>query len=279
MLVPPSVPYLSSRPSADGRVVLFGAPLDLTETFRRGTHLAPDRIRVVSDVLESYSPTLRRDLSELDLADAGNLDLDGLEMGAALARIEGCVAAVRRVGFPIMLGGEHTASLAAFAAIKGRFPDAALLHVDAHLDMRESYLGVEVGHATWLYHVGRRWGLENVIQLGVRSGTREEYQLAADCAYSSPGLTLPSALRETFARRQLYVTIDIDVLDPSCAPGTGCPEPGGARFDELLTLLYSLHGLPVVGMDVVEVLPAVDHGDITSVAAAKLVREAALLFG
>lgn len=277
-LQPPSVPFLACRQSAEGRAVVFGAPLDLTESFRIGTRLAPQRIRQVSDVLETYSPGLDRDLEDLRLADAGDLDLEGKSLSEALGAIEQTVARLRAVGLPIMLGGEHTVSLPAFNAMKRVYPDAMLLQLDAHLDLREAYEGQAQGHATWLYHAGQRWGFDHIVQLGVRSGTRDEYQLASTCLWSSRSLELPAHIRARLQTRPLYVTIDIDVLDPSCAPGTGCPEPGGPRYDELESLLHSLAGMHVIGVDVTEVLPEADHGNITSVAAAKLVRDAALLF-
>lgn len=279
MLIPPSVRFLSSRPSTDGRVIVFGAPLDVSESFRSGACAAPERIRQVSDVLETYSPTLQRDLDDLDLADAGDLDLGGLPDASALELIEQTVSELCSRGLPIMLGGEHTATLSAFNAVAGRFSDLLLLHLDAHMDLRERYEGRDLGHASWLFHLASRWGFERVLQLGVRSGTREEYALASKLAWSSSSLHLPEHLLARIADRPCYLTIDIDVLDPAYAPGTGCPEPGGPNFSELLDVLYALRASRVVAVDVMEVLPAADHGDITSVAAAKLVREAALLFG
>ncbi|MBI4492546.1 MAG: agmatinase [Chloroflexi bacterium] len=273
------MPFLASRPATEGQVVLIGAPLDLTESFRPGTCLAPQRIRQASDVLETYSPHLERDLIDLQLADAGDLELDGLPLPEALATIDAAVAQVRTVGLPIILGGEHTATLAALSAIQRAFPGTMLLHLDAHLDLREAYQGETLGHATWAYHAGQRWGFDQIVQLGVRSGTRAEYRQAAACAWSSPGLDLPVRVRQRLARGPVYLSIDIDVLDPACAPGTGCPEPGGPRYAEVEWLLHSLAGLQVVGVDVMEVLPEVDPAGITAVAAAKLVREAALLFG
>jgi agmatinase len=279
MFIPPSVPFLSSRPSIEGQVILFGAPLDATESFRNGTEQAPARIRAVSDVLETYSPTLDRDLESLHFVDAGDLDLHGHSVDGALARIERATDQVVRWGLPIMLGGEHTATLPAFNAVARVYPDVLLLHFDAHMDMRERYEGRDIGHATWLYHVAARWGFERIIQAGIRSGTRDEFALARRLMWSSPSLDLPQHVQGALERRPCYVSIDIDVLDPACAPGTGCPEPGGPTFAELLAALHALRGSRVVGIDVMEVLPAVDHADITSIAAAKLVRETALLFG
>lgn len=275
----PSPAFLSSRPGDFGRVTLLGAPLDLTESFRSGTHGAPPRIRAVSDVLESYSPLVQRDLDELDFVDGGDVDLAGLDVAAALEAIEAEVAAAARHGLVLLLGGEHTATLGAFRGVKAVHPAALLVQVDAHLDIRDRYDGSSLTHATWVHRAGEEFGFEQIVQLGARSGAREEWRTARRCAHSGRELELPRSVRDRLGRRPVYVSIDIDVLDPAHAPGTGCPEPGGVSFRELESFLHSLRGLHVVGLDVMEVLPDADPADVTAVAAAKLVREAALLFG
>jgi agmatinase len=146
--------------------------------------------------------------------------------------------------------------------------------------MRPDYDGQPFTHATWLHHVGLEFGFENIHQVGLRSGDRAEWQLARSrTAWSTTDLHLPTSVRERIGRLPVYVSIDIDVLDPSHAPGTGCPEPGGVTFRELADFLYNLEGLNVVGLDVMEVSPSLDPANITAAAAAKLVREAILLFG
>lgn len=277
---PPEPPFLASRPGGFGRVTLLGLPLDRTESCRPGVGAAPGRIRVVSDWIESYSPVLDRDLAELDFVDRGDVALEGLALEAALEACAAEVAEVARHGLALLLGGEHTASLAGYSGVKAVHPGAWLVQLDAHLDIRERYLdGSPLTHATWVYRAGERFGFERIVQLGVRSGDRVEWQTARRCGYASMELALPAVLRQRIGRDPVYVTIDIDVLDPAHAPGTGCPEPGGVTFRELQAFLHSLAGLNVVALDVMEVSPPTDPADITALAAAKLVREAALLFG
>jgi agmatinase len=187
--------------------------------------------------------------------------------------------AARQSSLAIMLGGEHTASLGGFRGLKRVYDDAVILQADAHLDMRPEYDGQALTHATWLNHVGHEFGFSTVHQVGVRSGERREWDLARHrTAWSSTELLLPDSVRESIGRRPVYVSIDIDVLDPAHAPGTGCPEPGGVTFRELEAFLHGLADLRVVAMDVMEVSPNLVGANITAAAAAKLVREAILLF-
>ena len=282
----PAIRYLASSPDlragdAVAAAAIFGAPLELTESFRGGTHGGPAAVRYMSEGLESYSPVLDRDLEDFLTRDLGDLTLDGLEMHDALDRISGAMAhAASQARVAIMIGGEHTASLGAFRGVKRAYPDAVILQVDAHLDMRPDYEGRALTHATWLHHVGQEFGFGIVHQAGLRSGDRHEWDTARrETAWSSTELSLPATVRERIGHLPVYVSIDIDVLDPAHAPGTGCPEPGGVTFRELATFLYDLEGLRVVALDVMEVSPNLDAANITAAAAAKLVREAILLFG
>jgi len=236
----------------------------------------------MSDSLESYSPVLDRDLTDLTIADLGDLDtLNALGVEAALAAIaSGSAHAVSAAKLAVMLGGEHLGSLGGFRGVARVYPDAVIIQADAHLDMRPDYDGQPFTHATWLNHVGQEFGFARIHQVGLRSGDRAEWGLArSQTAWSSTDLSLPLAVRERIGRLPVYVSIDIDVLDPAHAPGTGCPEPGGVTFRELAAFLYSLEDLHVVTVDVMEVSPNLDQANITAAAAAKLVREAILLFG
>ena len=260
---------------------LFGAPLDITESFRAGAEAGPAAVRSMSDALETYSPVLIRDLEDLVVQDLGDLQLAPLDMPAALAQIADAMAlAARRAKLAVMIGGEHTASLGGFRGIKRVYPDAVILQADAHLDMRPEYDGLAISHATWLNHVGQEFGFDVVHQVGLRSGDRHEWQTARRrTAWSTTELSLPLAVRAAIGQRPVYMSIDIDVLDPAHAPGTGCPEPGGVTFRELVDFVYGLESLRVVGLDVMEVSPNFDGANITAAAAAKLIREAILLFG
>jgi agmatinase len=235
----------------------------------------------MSDSLETYSPSLDRDLEDVALLDLGDVALDGASMEDALELITDAMAdAARRATLGIMIGGEHTASLAGYRGIKRIYPDARLVMADAHLDIRQQYEGERLTHASWLYQAGEQFGFEGLVQLGLRSGERAEWRTARErTLWSSTELVLPPHVRARLEGQPVYLSIDIDVLDPAHAPGTGCPEPGGVTFRDLAAFLYSLAGLRVVGLDVMEVSPNLDPANITAAAAAKLVREAALLFG
>ena len=276
---PPSVRFWGSGSEHGARYFLFGAPLDLTASGRPGTASGPAAVRRASHNIESYSPTLDGDLFDARLCDLGDLELGGLGLKASLARIERATADLAERGIPIMVGGEHTATLAAFRAVRREHPEAALISLDAHLDLADELDGKRLAHGTWGARLGDEWGLDCLALLGVRSGTRAEWQRARACAHASPDLALPDDLRARLRARPIYLSVDIDVADPAAAPGTGVPEPGGPDARELLRFLYSLADLDLVALDVMEVLPAIDPAGITATLAAKLIREAAILFG
>jgi agmatinase len=256
-----------------GALTLSGVPYDATASFRRGSRFAPEAIRWASDSIETYSPLLRRDLDTVPFVDAGDLPVEGL--GAPKM-----VSVVRRhlgTGVPFLLGGEHTVTLAGVRALTPRYPDLVVIQWDAHTDLREEDRGSPLTHATVMRHL-LNTGCP-LVQLGVRAGTRAEFDVAhRRSLHISRGVALPPSLLETLKGRPLYLTVDVDVLDPAVAPGTGNPEPDGAAYPELLSALLSLAGHRIVGMDLVEVCPPCDPTGATAVMAATLVREMILLF-
>ena len=268
--------FLGARPpgaGAPGGLALFGIPYDATASFRRGSRFGPDAIRWASDSIETYSPALDRDLADVPFTDAGDLAVGGLDPAAMVRSVRRQVPPC----VPIVLGGEHTITLGVVQALTPRYPDLAVIQWDAHTDLREEYDGRRIAHAT----VMRRLldGGVPVAQLGIRAGTREEFDLArARALCCDAGAAVPPEVLARLSGRPLYLTVDIDVLDPSEAPGTGNPEPMGARFADLLEALRGLTGYRIVGMDVVEVAPPCDPSGRTAVLAASLVREMILLF-
>ena len=260
---------------------IVGAPYEATECFRAGAAGGPAAIRRMSDSLETYSSVLEADLEDVTIVDNGDVELEGADVDGALGRIEAAfAAAVQASALAVMLGGEHTVSLAAYRAVRWLHPEAALVQVDAHADLRAQWEGRAITHASWTHQAGVEFGFDNIYQLGVRSLAREEWDAARlRVAWHNEALTFPDTVAAQLRRRPVYLTIDIDVLDPAAAPGTGCPEPGGVTFRDLQHLLYVLGAFDVVAFDVVEVAPRLDPAEITAAAAAKLVREAILLFG
>jgi agmatinase len=279
---PPEARFWGSSSDADARFCLFGAPLDLTGSGRLGTGKAPPAVRRASHNIESYSPRLDGDLFDADLADLGDLDLAGLPMEQALAEIERQTTDVLGgEGYPpvpIVVGGEHTIALAVGRAVKQRYPDAVIISLDAHLDLADELDGRKVAHGTWACRLGEELGgFGDFVMLGMRSGTRDEWDRSKFCLWQSPDVEMTDQLRGLIQDRPVYLSVDIDVLDPSAAPGTGTPEPPGISSADLFRFLYSLEGLNVVALDVNEILPDVDPAGITAITGAKLIREAAIL--
>lgn len=282
MILPPSpYPFLASKPGCAGQVTLLGAPLDRTGSFRPGSAEGPSGIRWASENLETYSPYLDLDLEDMCLGDLGDLDFSGLSLEQAIDRIEQEVGSLLDTGtIPLLLGGEHTIAFPTARAVLRRFPDALILHFDAHADLRPSYEGEKFSHAAWAYHVGTEFGFDRLIQLGIRSGLREEFQLGRQrSGYFSMEISIPDDVRARLAAHPVYLSLDIDVLDASVVPGTGTPEAGGATYAELMSVLYSLSSLHLVAMDINEVAPPLDPTGASSAVAAKIARELILLFG
>jgi len=260
---------------AESLAVIIGCPLDITSSFRPGTRFAPQVIRDVSWGLETYSPRLDRDLEDLRICDVGDISLPQGDPEGALGLIQGYLATV--IGdkkFPILLGGEHLISLAVVRELARHHRNLAVIQLDAHADFRQEYLGDALSHATVMRRIADILGGENIFQLGIRSGTREEMRSAR----AMGSLTEVQETLRRAAGRPAYLTVDLDILDPAIAPGVGVPEPGGLTFDECISLISELSSLNVQGFDVVELSPPYDPTQQSAMAAAKLIRELILQF-
>ena len=270
--------FLGAGAASAGGWVIFGAPLDATGSFRPGSRFGPAAIRGASPVLEDWSPALGRGLSDRPFADLGDLDLPPADVSASLGVIE---ATVREIGGegrrPLMLGGEHLVTWPAVTAVAASHPELAVVQLDAHCDLRDDYMGRRASHATVMRRVSEVVSPTRCFQLGLRSGTQEEWAFARTETRSTGRTVLPADWWEDLRHRPVYLTVDIDVADPAYAPGTGTPEPGGATSAELLAAIDALEPLRIVGADVVEVAPAYDAGGITAALAAKVVREILLM--
>jgi agmatinase len=219
-----------------------------------------------------------RDLEDVALADLGDLDLAGLHGADAMEKIAAEAHRIAGDGvFLLSLGGDHSVSIGTTAGVKRVHPDLVHVVFDAHMDLRESYDGSEYSHACGTRHMAQRGP---TALLGVRSGSREEYQDAPKLlTYHSDDVALPADVRDAFADKPVFVSLDLDVLDPATFPGTGNPEPGGPGYLALRAALLDLAGLNVVGVDLVEAAPGLDPSGVTSVVAAELAREIILGLG
>ena len=267
--------FLSSRPAPRPAATIIGVPFDATSTFRAGSREGPAAIRWASQSIETYSPVLQRDLDDVAYADAGDLDVAGLTPEQLVTAVKDRVGALD-ASLPLLLGGEHTIALGAVLTLQRRHSDLAVIQVDAHTDLRDTYENQPISHATVMRRLLDVVAPLHVLQVGVRAGTREEFAVAKRLRYSAPRLDIPGAVWSWLEPRPVYVTIDIDALDPAEAPGTGNPEPEGVRGQDLLAFVRRLGLLRVVGLDLVEVSPRYDPSGRTAVLAATIVREAIL---
>ncbi|WP_242848332.1 agmatinase [Sulfobacillus thermosulfidooxidans] len=262
--------------------IYFGIPMDFTVSFQPGSRFGPSRVREASYAIETYSLAQDRDLEAIKVHDAGEVELPFGNVTESLERIHqaawSVISADKRF---FALGGEHLVSLPLVQALVKRYPDLVIVHFDAHADLRQDYMGETLSHATVMRRICEWIKPGNLYQFGIRSGTRDEVQFAREFGHLYPHEVL-DPLKHVLPElqgRPVYVTIDIDVIDPAFMPGTGTPEPGGISSREALEAVRLLKGLHVVSMDLVETMPAYDLSQRSAVLAAKLVREALLAIG
>lgn len=258
-------------------VVLFGAPYDSTTSFRPGTRFGPSAVRTESFGIETYSPYQDRDLeTDVRVHDAGDLELPFGAPDRALDMIEAKAAEILDAGkVPFLLGGEHLVTLGSVRAVAKRHPDLRIIHFDAHADLREDYLGVRLSHACVMRRCHDILGDGRIWQFGIRSGTCDEFAFMKAGHVVTEPFSVKTLANLSFPEgTPVYLTVDLDVLDPSEFPGTGTQEAGGLRFAELLSALCEiLSRFRVVALDNVELSPALDPSGRSTALACKLLRE------
>ncbi|MGX9134671.1 agmatinase [Rummeliibacillus sp. JY-2-4R] len=260
----------------ESEVVLFGIPFDGTTSFRPGTRFAMQAIRPDSYGLESYSPYLDRDLEDVAIYDGGDLELPlgntEKTMKEILEFTRSIVADNKKF---VMVGGEHLVSFPTIQAAFEKYPNLHVIHIDAHTDLREHYMGEKLSHASIIRRCHEFLGDGRIFQFGIRSGLKEEFEWSKEHTYMER-FTIDTLAEVVNDLKDLpvYVTIDLDVLDPGTFPGTGTPEPGGITYKELLNGIMQLQNLNnIVAADVVELSPQYDPSGASTAVACKTIRE------
>jgi len=258
--------------------VMVGLPYDGTCSYRPGTRFAPEQIRIASYGLETYSPLQDKDLENISFFDAGEIDFPLGNRENTLELIEKATTEVLNSNKKWLgIGGEHLVTLPAVKAYFKKFPNLKIVHFDAHADLRQDYLGEELSHACVMRRISEFIKPENIVQIGIRSGTQDEFHWMKEKS------TLVTA-QEAFSKKikiwensPIFITLDIDVLDPSVLSGTGTPEPGGMTYKELMSWLLLMKKSNIVGADLLELSPQYDTSGVSTITAAKIIREMLLL--
>lgn len=256
------------------KVVLIGVPYDGTCSFQPGARFAPEQIRLASKGLEEYSCYQDKSLEDIDFYDAGELDLPFGDRDRVLKIIKACVQEVIEADkIYLGIGGEHLVTLPAFEAYYKEYPNLKLIHFDAHADLRDEYLGQNLSHATVMKRIADLIGMDNIVQVGLRSGTREEFELIKK--HNTLAINVDDFKNKIakFDKYPVFLTIDLDVLDPSIMKGTGTQEAGGLTFNEFLDYFKAMNTLNIVAADVVELAPNYDTSGVSTITAAKIIRE------
>lgn len=251
-------------------IVMLGLPFDGTVSYRPGSRFAPEQIRLASWGLEEYSPFFDKDLADVNFHDAGDLEFPLGNTYKTLEQIEQNVEDIYKDNKKVFgIGGEHLVTLPEVKAVSKFYDDLAIVHFDAHTDLREEYLGEEMSHSAVIRHISKFVKPENIKQIGIRSGMKEEWDFMAKhktlCKYYSD--------LDSLRTKNIFITVDLDCLDTSIMPGTGTPEVGGMTFNELVGWFNYLKEFNIVGADVVELAPDYDSSGVSTAVATKVIRE------
>ncbi len=275
------LPRIDEVARADAAVV--GVPFDSGVTYRPGARFGPSHVRESSRLLRPYNPAL--DLSpfaSLQVVDAGDVAVNPFSIDQAISEIErGARGLLERVPHLLTLGGDHTIALPLLRAFAAAHGPVAVVHFDAHLDTWDTYFGASYTHGTPFRRASEEGLLDRsgCIHVGIRGPLFSDADLGQDSGLGFSVISAPEAddlgvagmiqrIAGRVGDRPAYVSVDIDVLDPAHAPGTGTPEAGGLTSRELLGVLRSFAHLNLIGADIVEVAPSYDHAQITGIAAA-----------
>lgn len=256
-------------------MVIFGAPFDSTTSYRPGARFGPSAIRHESFGIETYSPYQNEDLMDYNVFDSGDIELCFGSAEKALTDIEERADVILNDNkIPFLVGGEHLVTLGAFRAVQKKYPDVHIIHLDAHADLRDDYLGATLSHACVMRRCHDITGDGRIHQFCIRSGDREEFRFAE--THTDMHKFNLDELEEVLTKignTPIYFTIDLDCLDPAFFCGTGTPEAGGICFRELMFAIETVCGKNVVGADINELAPNLDQSGASTALACKITRE------
>ena len=255
---------------ASSNIVMLGLPFDGTVSYRPGSRFAPEQIRLASWGLEEYSPYFDKHLQDCNFHDIGDIEFPLGNTIKSLSYIEQNVEDIYKDGKKVFgIGGEHLVTLPEIKAISKFYTDLAIIHFDAHTDLRDEYLGETLSHSAVIKQCGKIVGFENIKQIGIRSGMKEEFELMKQ--YNTKANKYEDL--DVLKNKQIFVTVDLDVLDTSIMPGTGTPEVGGLTFNELIGWFKYISKFNIIGADVVELAPDYDSSGASTAVATKVIRE------
>ena len=265
----------------DAEVILFGAGFDGTSTYRPGSRFAPMALR--SETLlaqEDYSPYFDLDLKDKKIHDLGDVEVVFGDTSETLARIEKISTYIVNDGKkPVCIGGEHLVTLPVVKPLLNNYPDLQIIQLDAHLDLMDELFGDRYSHGTVMRRIFDLMKQPfRIYQVGVRSGHQDEYTFAKSNTKLFP-FNSDTFLKnlDALSDKPVYLTIDLDVFDPSLIPGTGTPEAGGIFFQEFISILKRIKNINIVGADMVELSPQIDPTNTSTIVASKILRELLLI--
>lgn len=263
--------WMGQNPDYDSsKIVMLGLPFDGTVSYRPGSRFAPEQIRLASWGLEEYSPYFDKHLEDVNFHDAGDLEFPLGNTYKTLDVIQRNVEDIYRDGKKVFgIGGEHLVTLPEIKAVANFYDNLAIVHFDAHTDLRKEYMGEEMSHSAVIRHCADIVGPQNIRQIGIRSGMKEEFEFMKTHNTLAKKFEDLDALKD----KKIFVTVDLDVLDPSIMSGTGTPESGGLDFNTLIDWFRYLKNFDIVGADVVELAPDYDASGVSTAVATKVIRE------
>tara|TARA_B100000073_G_scaffold116743_1_gene94404 strand:+ start:1839 stop:2738 length:900 start_codon:yes stop_codon:yes gene_type:complete len=257
---------------------IFGVNYDGTTSFKPGARFGPSAIRNVSQSLETFCPRLEKDLEEIKYIDFGSLSFDLNTTESLVNQVSVATEHLRENNLkPLIFGGEHSITTGAIRALIKEYPNLILLQLDAHADLRDSYGNNQHSHACTMKRCMEILPNKTIFQVGIRSGTKEEFQEMKDnnqLINFRTGDNCKNLVERLHSLRNypIYLTIDLDWFDPSLLPGTGTPEPGGFFWHDFETIIKALNSFNIIGGDIVELAPEIDSSGVSSVVAAKVAR-------